>query len=70
MSSTRILLDESYSSGSNYKLLCNTNQKAINTKTRGHPPLSKPEKLRRAAESMARKETLRDVNRLIDNTNE
>jgi hypothetical protein len=42
--------------------------KTINTKTRGRPPLSKPEKLRRAVESKARKETLRDVNRTIDNT--
>ena len=43
----------------------NTNQVAITTKSRGRPPLSTPEKLRRAAERKAFKETQKDRIRSI-----
>jgi hypothetical protein len=47
----------------------NTNQVAITTKFRGRPPLSTPEKLGRAAERKAIKETQKDRIRSIDEKN-
>jgi hypothetical protein len=47
----------------------NTNQVAITTKSRGRPPLSTPEKLRRAAERKALKQTQKDRIRSIDENN-
>jgi hypothetical protein len=47
----------------------NINQVAITTKSRGLPPLSTPEKLHRAAERKATKETQIDLIRSIDENN-